>query len=70
MKSSTFSRSEVIVIDPTLTSQRPPQPPAVMIAQSGVSNSTFTPRRLAISVATSMSKPSKVPSGFWTDCGA
>ena len=59
----------MIVIEPTLMSQRPPQPPAVIAAQSGVVNSTSTPSRLAISVATSMSKPSYVPSGFSSDCG-
>ena len=41
-----------------------------MIAvQSGVTYSTFTPRRLPISLATSMSKPWYVPSAFSSDWG-
>ena len=58
MKSSTCWRSLVGVIEPTLMSQRPFQLPAVMTSQDGVSQAMSTPRRLAISVATSMSKPS------------
>src|SRR5436190_499828 len=50
-------------------SQRPPQPPAVIAVQSGVTNSTLTPRRLPISLAVSMSKPWYVPSAFSSDCG-
>ena len=59
----------MIVIEPTLTSHRPPQPPAVIAVQSGVVNSMSTPSRLAISVATSMSKPWYLPSGVSSDCG-
>src|SRR5262245_60019021 len=50
-------------------SQRPPQPPAMIAFQSGVVNSTGTPSRLPISLATSMSKPWYVPSGMSSDCG-
>ena len=39
-------------------SQRPFQLPAVMTSHDGVSQAMSTPRRFAISVATSMSKPS------------
>ena len=58
-----------VVIEPMLRSQRPPQLPAVIVSQPGVTNFTFTPSRFAISVATSMSKPTKVPSGCRNDCG-
>ncbi len=50
-------------------SQRPYQLPAVMTSQLGVINSTSAPIRLAISRATSTSKPSI---SFWSlinDCG-
>ncbi|HEX8025571.1 MAG TPA: hypothetical protein VF484_05135 [Candidatus Limnocylindrales bacterium] len=70
MKARTSSRGFVIVIEPTLMSQRPAHEPAVMMSQPGVTNSTLTPRRLPISFATSMSKPSNEPSGFLKDCGA
>src|SRR3972149_2282038 len=50
-----------MVMEPTLTSQRPAQLPAVMTAQSWAVISTWTPSRLAISVATSTSKPSHTP---------
>ena len=59
-----------MVIDPTLMSHRPPHEPAVIVSQLGVTNSTGTPSRLPISFATSMSKPSNVPSGLRKDCGA
>ncbi len=39
-------------------SHRSFQLPAVRTSQSGVSHATSTPRRFAISMATSMSKPS------------
>src|SRR3954447_8415191 len=45
------------VIDPTAPSRRPFQCPPVMTFHSGVSKLALTPRRLAISLATSMSKP-------------
>src|SRR4051812_17155626 len=41
-----------------------------MTAQSWGLHSTVTPSRLAISVPTSVSKPSHVPSFFWTGCVA
>ena len=70
MKSSTFCRSFVGVIEPTLMSQRPFQPPAVMTSQDGVSHAISTPSRFAISVATSMSKPTYLSSlGTYFDCG-
>ena len=70
MKSSTSARSAVTVIEPTLMSQRPFQLPAVIASHVGVSHSISTPSRFAISVATSMSKPSYSPvSGFSDDCG-
>ena len=70
MKSSTFCRSLVGVIDPMLMSQRPFQPPAVMTSHAGVSHAMSTPSLLAISVATSMSKPSYFCSlGTYFDCG-
>ena len=70
MKLRTSCRSLTGVIEPTLMSQRSFQLPAVRTSQSGVSHATFTPRRSAISVATSMSKPSYVPvSGFSSDWG-
>ena len=51
-------------------SQRPFQPPAVMTSQDGVSQAISTPSRLAISVATSMSKPTYLSSlGTYFDCG-
>ena len=70
MKSRTFCRSLVGVIDPTVVSQRPFQLPAVMTSQAGVSQATSTPSRFAISVATSMSKPSYSPvCSLSEDCG-
>ena len=70
MKSSTFWRSLVGVIEPTLMSQRPFQLPAVMTSQAGASQAMSTPSRLAISVATSMSKPSYSPVfSSSDDCG-
>src|SRR3954453_10566869 len=57
-------------MEPTLASQRPFQLPAVMTSQDGVSQAMSTPSRLAISVATSMSKPSYLSSlGTYFDCG-
>src|SRR5262249_21778235 len=53
--------SLVGVIEPTLMSQRPFQLPAVIAFQFGVCQSMPTPRRLAISVATSMSNPTYSP---------
>ena len=51
-------------------SHRSFHPPAVRTSQSGVSQVTSTPRRFAISMATSMSKPSYSPvSGFSSDWG-
>ena len=58
MKFRTLARSSVTDIEPTDMSQRPFQPPEVMTSQAGAVHSTSTPSRLAISVATSMSKPS------------
>ncbi len=53
-----------------MVSQRPFQLPAVMTSHAGVSQSTSTPSRLAISVATSMSKPSYSPvCSLSEDCG-
>ena len=53
-----------------MVSQRPFQLPAVMTSQDGASQATSTPSRLAISVATSMSKPSYSPvCSFSEDCG-
>ena len=49
------------VIEPTVVSQRPFQLPAVMTSHAGASQATSTPSRVAISVATSMSKPSNSP---------
>ena len=70
MKLSTSCRSLVIVIEPTLMSQRPFQLPAVMTSQDGCSQAMSTPSRLAISVATSMSKPTHLSSlGTYFDCG-
>src|SRR4051812_18792415 len=48
-------------MEPTVVSHRPFQLPAVITSHAGVSHATSTPRRLAISVATSMSKPSYLP---------
>ena len=48
-------------IEPTDRSQRLAQRPAVMMPYSGVTNATLVPRRLPISVATSMSKPEYSP---------
>ena len=59
----------MIVIEPTLKSQRPPHEPAVMTSQLGVSNAISTPRRFAISVPTSMSKPWYSPSAVSSDWG-
>src|SRR6476661_2777093 len=57
-------------MEPTLASHRPFQLPAVMTSQDGVSQPMSTPSRLAISVATSMSKPSYLSSlGTYFDCG-
>ncbi len=67
MKSSTSVRSCVTVIEPTLMSQRLCQLPAVIASHFGVSHSTVTPRRFAISVATSMSKPSYSPVSAFND---
>src|SRR5688572_11024488 len=51
-------------------SQRPFQLPAVMTSQDGVSQAMSTPSRVAISVATSMSKPTYLSSlGRYFDCG-
>src|SRR3954471_4016103 len=51
-------------------SNRPFQPPEVIRPHDGVSHLMSTPSRLAISVATSMSKPSYWPvSSFSDDCG-
>ena len=51
-------------------SQRPFQPPAVMTSHDGVSQAISTPSRFAISVATSMSKPTYLSSfGRYFDCG-
>ena len=70
MKFRTSCRSLMGVIEPTLMSQRSFQLPAVRTSQSGVSHAMSTPRRSAISVATSMSKPSYSPvSAFSSDCG-
>jgi hypothetical protein len=61
VKSSTSARSVVTVIDPTDMSQRSAHPPPVMAFHEGVTHSISTPSRVAISVATSMSKPSYSP---------
>src|SRR5690348_8182036 len=47
-------------MEPTERSHRPCQLPEMMESQAGVAHCTFTPSRLAISVATSMSKPFQV----------
>ena len=60
----------MIVIDPTEMSQRPFQFPAVIVSHDGVFHAMSTSRRLAISVATSMSKPSYSPRiGVQLRCG-
>ena len=70
VKSRTSCRSLVGVIEPTVVSHRPFQLPAVMTSHAGVCQSTSTPSRLAISVATSMSKPSYSPvCSLSEDCG-
>src|SRR4051794_41832835 len=57
-------------MEPTLMSQRPFHEPDVMTFQAGVCQPTLTPRRLAISVATAMSKPFHVPvASSYDDCG-
>ncbi len=58
-----------MVIEPTLRSHRPFQLPAVITSHEGTIHSTSTPIRLAISSATSMSKPLKSPLLVWKDCG-
>jgi hypothetical protein len=50
-------RSGVIVIEPTLRSQRPAQLPPVISVQSGVTKQGSTPSAAAIAAAASMSKP-------------
>src|SRR3954452_24426060 len=51
-------------------SHRPFQPPAVMTSNDGVVHATSTPSRWAISVPTSMSKPTYLSSlGRYFDCG-
>ena len=70
MKCSTSARSGVIVIEPTEMSQRPFQPPEMIVSHAGASQATSTPSRSAISVATSMSKPSySFVSSFSSDWG-
>src|SRR3546814_16393065 len=50
-------------------SQRPPQWPAVMMSHDGVTISSATPRRSAISLPTSTSKPSISLLSLRKDCG-
>jgi hypothetical protein len=70
VKSKSFSRGTVSVIEPTLTSQRSFQEPAVMTSQSWWLISAVTPRREAISRATSTSKPFHSPLFVsYHDCG-
>ena len=57
MKSNSFSRSIVSVIDPTLRSQRSFHDPAVMTSHFWFWMSMFTPNRFAISCATWTSNP-------------
>src|SRR3546814_10092301 len=49
--------------------QRPPQLPAVMMSHYGVTISSSTPRRSAISLPTSTSKPSISLLSLRKDCG-
>ena len=70
MKSKSCSRSIVSVIEPTLTSHRSFHDPAVMTAHFCAWSSGLTPKRFAISVATSTSNPFQVlVCTSYHDCG-
>src|SRR3546814_3166658 len=56
-------------MEPTDMSQRPPQLPAVMMSHDGVTIFSSAPRRLAISLPTSTSKPSISFLSLRKDCG-
>jgi hypothetical protein len=71
-----LARVSVTLIEPIEMSQRPPQLPAVIRSQPGVSHwiaievPSFSFRRLTVSSAVEVSKPSYVPSGFTDENGA
>ncbi len=68
-KSMTSAPTVFGATDPTPLSYRPYNCPSVIVAHPGVSKRTLTPRRLAISVATSISNPTSMLFSSRNPCG-